>query len=59
MKKFIEYKKRSKKEQQKTNNAKRVLWSSFGVQSPISRIIESKKKERDKYCCRGKSSYEY
>lgn len=59
MKRFIEYKKRSKKEQRKANNAKRVMWSSFGLHSPISKIIVDKKKECEKYCCRGSISSMY
>lgn len=37
---FIEYSKRSKKEQKKANNLARKLW---GITKPITKVIPSKK----------------
>ena len=54
MEKFIEYGKRSKKEQRKANSKKRVSWESYGLLSPASKVVEDKKKKAAKNCCRGK-----
>lgn len=54
MNNFVMYDKLSKKEKKKLDSAKRTMWSDYGCQSPMTKIVKDKKKQADKYMCRGK-----
>jgi len=49
MKKYILFKKLSKKEQKKINDSKRNIWHF----NPVSRVVLDKKKQQNKLACRG------
>ena len=53
MKKYVDYRKMSKKEQRALNARKRVTWGERGCPDPVTRIVPDKKKRADKYSCRG------
>lgn len=52
MKDFVTYDKLSKKEQKKINIAKRRTWSDYGCQSPVTKVVKDKKKQKKKNMCR-------
>ena len=44
MNNYVSFDKLSKKERRKINNSRRVTWGDYGLQSPVTRKVENKKK---------------
>lgn len=52
MKKFVPYDRMSKKAKKEVNKAKRKQWSDYGCLSPVSKVVQDKRKEKDRKFCR-------
>ena len=52
MKKFVPYERMSKKAKKEVNKAKHKQWSDYGCLSPVSKVVQDKRKKRNKEQCR-------
>lgn len=52
MKKYVSYDKLSKKEKKRINAKTRRTFNDFGCSSPVTKIVQDKKKENSRRCCR-------
>ena len=63
MKRFISYVKMSKKQRKRVDKSNRRTWSDFGIDRPVTRAIENKKRksllQKSDYMKEFGGSYDY